>query len=289
MADINYFNLNMGSSERKIPWRNEEISKWVTSKGFLNKKHLIFASSGSGKTVFATLVILTTIRCFPNKKFLVYQIGETKDATKKLIRIKKFLNEKYKISFKIAHTDNIEKFKKRFDAIKKGTDTVLKPDNEFNFIFYFDDVASFISNTKNLVFFNEYISICRHFNITSIINTQLIKKIPDSIKNQVDSIIMIGNPSNSNIKNLYDFFPIFTSFFDSVPEMINFFRRIARYSIKERTAMIFRDNEAIRLYRVNMAFINMLKHDTDTDKKNNSNANDTGVNVDMGENEKKTE
>ena len=226
----------------------------LLKESFINKTHFFMASSGEGKTVFCAALISRLLDKFRNVNFWIYIFASTRDAYEKFITIKKNLD----IDFNLSFTDKIENIMNSFYSIKSNFSNEKFSNKKFLFIF--DDISQFLNNTKNAPFFSDLISNGRHLNITFIILSQIVKKIPDAIKNQSTTITLIGNQSISNCVTLYKHFPIISDKFTEQE-----FKYIVTVYMKKKLpkfTILFlkKETDILYFYKVSKSFLEFLEN-----------------------------
>lgn len=267
---INFFELDKSNSKiksniNKLPYVIISPQKWIVEGQFINRTHYILASTGGGKTVYSSLLIYYLCKIYNHKKFIIYQFGHTKSALDKLAKIKlKLLT--HNISIDILKINNIKTLVKIFETIKekkfKKTTTESCTDS-IRYVFYFDDAAADLTHSKNKEFLTNLISNSRHYKITTLINCQVIKHIPDAIKNQMASLTILGNQSFTNLKVLYLNIPILSEVFPEFNSMFLFWEQVVMKKLKPYTAIIFikdgkKNKKEIGLYKTNKEFIDLF-------------------------------
>lgn len=222
----------------------------------LDKTLLFIGSSNKGKTTLSCSVLTTLIEIYKNskKKFWIYIQSSTCDSAKKITNIKNYYNKQKKDEdfVKISECNSIENIIDFYNELESiylnKKKNFLK---KYNFIFYFDDTAHNLMDGTNKKFFTQLISNGRHYKITNIINTQVIKNIPDAIKNQCMLISLIGEISTSNLKILHNYFTLISSIFPNYNTLNDFVIKFNNM-YNDRTAMILKEsNKNIFTYKVN--------------------------------------
>lgn len=202
-----------------IPYEQIDMKKYVKEFKLLNKLHLIFASTGAGKTIFTTSVIYNLIRQTSKKKITIILLGCTNDAANKLFIIRNILKQEHGIEINILRTKFISELKTFFYKLQSN------PTSGNCVFLYFDDIAQELVDRKNNKFFVDLISNSRHSKVTILMNTQIIKCLPDCIKNQTASISLIGQFSETNLNNIYENTVLF-SMFSSKKEFSSFYNQV---------------------------------------------------------------
>lgn len=267
----NFFYFSSDDGRERYKYKNLDVGEWVKN-GFINKCHFVFAPTKCGKTIYTSVLIYHLIRAFREiKKFWIYQIGATKDAQMKFAAVANHLNENYNVDFKFSNTTDIKRLKDTYEYIKNAH-TSDKPkigggtsekfnSKEWRFIFYLDDVATILQDSSNKLFFSDLISNGRHYGITTIVNSQIIEKIPDVIKTQNETLSIMGKHSLKNLGKLFQECPILNETFRDFGHFKGFWIDVVcKKKIEPFSILIFKkDVHNFFTYKVSPTVVNYFE------------------------------
>lgn len=241
-----------------VQFETENLENWL-DKSFLNKLHFIFAGTQSGKTCYTTALIYAIIKNNPNLTIWTFIITETEDAIKKMQNIYphlKNLNPNFVFTYTFKFDVAITKYEK---IIEENNKVAKENKNKIFYIFYFDDIAVYLQDKRYKNFMIKYVSNSRHNNITTIMNSQIIKNVPDVIKNQLFSISILDIPSHTNLQNLYRNIPCINNIFNSEKDVTSFWSKTVKEQFKRYTIIIFKKmSSKIFIYKVSRRLLLMM-------------------------------
>lgn len=218
-----------------------DLRQWLDEPGsFKHRFHMIYAATTGGKTMFGCSLIYAFIKHFsaqPGKQFRVFVISDanTDDTTNKLLTMQHCMlgpdvgsrMQIFKIDTMALLAENFEEIteeKMKFQEESKRRSSPLfgKRWDPPLTIYYFDDAANMLKSSSSGALLTKLLTTGRHFKITGIINTQIIKCLPDAVKSQLASISILGHHSVANIDALIKYFPAVASVFQTTREYSQF-------------------------------------------------------------------
>jgi hypothetical protein len=281
----------------------------INDVNFINYSHLVYGASQSGKTLFTTLIIRTLIEKNPGKFGLII-LSKTEDVYLKFSLLDRIFKNEHFDRNRIIRYDNLADFikfykrlceetKKKIESFinkseeQKNEENIddLKVENEENknippisyneacknlskpthYIIFFDDCAEMFKSRKNQEFFDKFFPNKRHSNITVIYGTQVVQYILPSIKNNTDSVTIIGEMPHTDCNIIYTGFRQISKYFDSLNKFSKFID-IKNEIFKDYAVYMFknvRTKEKPILYHLVSEKVVKLFEEYECDLKNN--------------------
>jgi hypothetical protein len=264
------FSVTLGKNSKhvyKYICKRISLDEFVNDANFINHSHITYGASQSGKTLFTVLLLRTLIATDPEKYRLII-LSKTEDALLKFTFVDKILGENNFDRNRIVRYDNIEDFqlfyKKISNEMKQKIENMLTnneytPDNiAKHYLVVIDDCAEMLKAKRNESFFDVFFANKRHANMTVIYGVQMIQNIIPSIKNNTDSVTIIGDMPHNDCSVMYSGFRQISTNFKSLKSFLAFIDSKNRI-FKEYTIFTFKKlksgEKQVLCYIINSEFV----------------------------------
>lgn len=257
-----------------VEWELFDIDSYVKSLNF-PENDLIFllGTSGEGKSVCATQFVLKILEknIKNNLKTSLWVLSQTDDSKKMVLNCAQILNNLFpnlKSTWNndsicsIAHTKDIKNIINDFNLLQSKNEHEIQ-NNQF--IFYFDDVGTILSSTKNMHrgFFDTLSSQGRHYNIITIINSQKLFGLSKVLVSQIGTCILVGKITSNDWDYLMKSATFHSMSKRTQQEFYN--KYFTQIGIKgSRNILIFQKKEQKKVYlhKCSEKFVDLVKKQT---------------------------
>lgn len=235
------------------------LNKFVTSEAFINKVHMLLASSTSGKTVFMSAMVASLIYNCPSKKFCILNYSTTHDSLNKLELIKKFIKSKHKKTvIKLLHaidSNQLEKTIQQIMHLNKNNRPMFD-----NFIVIMDDITHFLQTQKeSSAIITNLVTCGRHYNITLIVCTHSYLHLNDALKQNINSLTFLGSKhSQDTLRKIYEKTPLISNVSQRPKDFLDAFNELKSKCSKYSALMLIDNNSKFNLFRVKKQWLDII-------------------------------